>query len=75
MLGLFANAMFQNGLVEIDPADILLLSTDGLPEVTNVNDEQFGMERIEEIVAQNARAGPLADLAVRDMDRRLTTRR
>jgi serine phosphatase RsbU (regulator of sigma subunit) len=32
--------------------------------VTDVSDEQFGMERIEEIVAQNAR-GSLADLTER----------
>jgi len=60
-LGLFANATFQSGSVEVNPGDILVLLTDGLPEVTDVNDEQFGMERIEEIVVQNAR-GSLADL-------------
>jgi len=60
-LGLFANATFRSGSVEVDPGDILVLLTDGLPEVTNVNDEQFGMERIANIVAQNAR-GSLGDL-------------
>jgi len=60
-LGLFADATFRSGSVEVDPGDILVLLTDGLPEVTNVNDEQFGMERIEKIVAQNAR-GSLGDL-------------
>jgi serine phosphatase RsbU (regulator of sigma subunit) len=79
-LGLFANATFQSGLVEIDPGDILLLLTDGLPEVTDVNDEQFGMERIEKIVAQNARGRSQTlrrsySPQCGDMDRRLTTRR
>jgi hypothetical protein len=60
-LGLFANATFLSGSVEVDPGDILVLLTDGLPEVTDGNDEQFGMERIGKIVAQNAR-GSLADL-------------
>ena len=60
-LGLFANATFRSGSVEVDPGDILVLLTDGLPEVTDVNDEQFGMKRIEEIVARNARSS-LADL-------------
>jgi serine phosphatase RsbU (regulator of sigma subunit) len=60
-LGLFAHATFQSYLVNVEPGDILLLLTDGLPEATNVSDEQFGMERIGEIVVQNAR-GPLADL-------------
>ena len=48
-------------LVKVDPGDILVLLTDGLPEVTDVSDEQFGMERIGEVVTQNA-SGPLADL-------------
>jgi hypothetical protein len=60
-LGLFANATFQSGLVAVEPGDILTLLTDGLPEVTDANDEQFGLERISEIMARNAE-GSLADL-------------
>ena len=47
-LGLFANATFVSGMVEVEPGDILALLTDGLPEVEDANDEQFGMERIGE---------------------------
>jgi serine phosphatase RsbU (regulator of sigma subunit) len=61
-LGLFANAAFQSGLVIVEPGDILALLTDGLPEVTDANDEEFGLERIGEIMARNAE-GSLADLA------------
>jgi hypothetical protein len=60
-LGLFANATFRSGSVEVDPGDILVLLTDGIPEVTDGSDEQFGMERIGKIVAQDAR-GSLANL-------------
>jgi sigma-B regulation protein RsbU (phosphoserine phosphatase) len=60
-LGLFANATFQSGLVTVEPGDILALLTDGLPEVTDANDEEFGLERISEIMARNAE-GSLADL-------------
>ncbi len=60
-LGLFANATFQSGLVAVEPGDILALLTDGLPEVTDANDEEFGLERITEIIARNAE-GSLADL-------------
>jgi hypothetical protein len=60
-LGLFANATFQSGLVTVEPGDILALLTDGLPEVADANDEQFGLERISDIVARNAE-GSLADL-------------
>jgi len=60
-LGLFAHATFQSCLVKVEPGDILALLTDGLPEVEDANGEQFGLERIGELVARNA-SGPLADL-------------
>jgi hypothetical protein len=60
-LGLFASATFQGGSIEVNPGDVLVLLTDGLPEVADRHDEQFGIDRIEEIVRRNA-DGPLADL-------------
>lgn len=60
-LGLFAEATFQSCLVKVEPGDILALLTDGLPEVEDVNGEQFGLERIGELVARNA-SSSLADL-------------
>jgi serine phosphatase RsbU (regulator of sigma subunit) len=60
-LGLFARATFQSYVIKVEPGDILALLTDGLPEVENANGEQFGLERIGELVARNA-SGPLADL-------------
>lgn len=60
-LGLFAAATFKSGLVAAEPGDILALLTDGLPEVTNANDEEFGLVRIGEIIAQESE-GSLSDL-------------
>jgi sigma-B regulation protein RsbU (phosphoserine phosphatase) len=60
-LGLFANATFESGITEVEPGDVLVALTDGLPEVTDARDEQFGLERISEIVARKA-DGPLGDL-------------
>jgi serine phosphatase RsbU (regulator of sigma subunit) len=60
-LGLFAHATFQSGIAEVEPGDILVLLTDGLPEVEDAYAEQFGLDRIGEIVARKA-DGPLADL-------------
>jgi serine phosphatase RsbU (regulator of sigma subunit) len=60
-LGLFAHAVFQSCFVKVEPGDILALLTDGLPEVEDANGEQFGLERIGEVVARSA-SGPLADL-------------
>ena len=60
-LGLFANATFRSGLVEVEPGDTLAILTDGLPEVADAKDEQFGLERISEIVVRKA-SSRLADL-------------
>jgi hypothetical protein len=60
-LGLFANATFRSGLVEVERGDVLVLLTDGLPEVTDAKDQEFGLARIGEIVARNADR-PLAEL-------------
>jgi hypothetical protein len=60
-LGLFANATFNSGIAEVEPGDVLALLTDGLPEVTDAKGEQFGFERISEILVRKA-GGPLADL-------------
>jgi serine phosphatase RsbU (regulator of sigma subunit) len=60
-LGLFAHATFQSCLAIVEPGDILALLTDGLPEVEDANGEQFGLERIGELVTRHA-SGPLADL-------------
>lgn len=60
-LGMFGDATFQSCPVNVEPGDILALLTDGLPEVENANGEQFGLERIGELVARNAN-GSLADL-------------
>ena len=60
-LGLFGNATFQSGVVEIEPGDILALLTDGLPETTDANDEQFGFDRMGQIIARKP-AAPLSEI-------------
>jgi hypothetical protein len=61
-LGLFPHAKFESGEIEVAPGDILALMTDGLPEASNAADEEFGFDRISEIVARNAE-GSLETLA------------
>jgi serine phosphatase RsbU (regulator of sigma subunit) len=60
-LGLFGKAAFQSGGVEVEPGDIPALSTDGLPETTDTNDEQFGIDRMGEIIVMKAGA-PLPEI-------------
>lgn len=53
-LGLFAGATFESRLAKLESGDILALLTDGLPEVTDAKDEEFGLDRIGGILAECA---------------------
>ena len=63
-LGLFSHATFASGTIEVEPGDILTLLTDGLLEVSNTREEEFGQGRIHDILLQNA-GRPLPDLTER----------
>jgi hypothetical protein len=60
-LGLFPNTTFESGSVIMEPGDMLVLLTDGLPETANQKDEQFGLDRIGEIV-RGHRGGSLESM-------------
>jgi phosphoserine phosphatase RsbU/P len=60
-LGMFPKAGFESGVVALEPGDVLAVMTDGIPETANANDEQFGLERIGEILAAGQGKG-LAEL-------------
>ena len=53
VLGLLPSAKFETGSVELEPGDLLVLYSDGLVEAANQHDEQFGEERVQELVAQH----------------------
>jgi hypothetical protein len=53
-LGLFTNAKFESRLAKLETGDILALLTDGLPEVADAKDEEFGLERIGGILSECA---------------------
>lgn len=63
-LGLFFQATFTSGVIEVEPGDILTLLTDGIVEVPNAAEEEFGQARIHDILLQNA-GRSLADLTER----------
>ncbi len=46
VLGAFEDSMYREGLIEIKPHDLLLLYTDGVTEIYNEAEEEFGVERL-----------------------------
>jgi len=61
-LGYFPNVVYTSIEVPFQKGDWLVLYTDGIPEMSNASDEQFGEARLKEYLQENATA-PAADFA------------
>jgi sigma-B regulation protein RsbU (phosphoserine phosphatase) len=59
-LGVMPDVSFSESEIELAPGDVVLLYTDGVTEAIDTQQEQFGMERLAEIVAAYADDGPTA---------------
>lgn len=57
-LGVFENFEYFEGIVGYDPGDFLVLYTDGITEANNKNYDEFGEERLFEIILKNDGASP-----------------
>jgi len=67
-LGLMRGDRFEKKLadqtIEIDSGDILVQYTDGVNEAANTSDEEFGVDRVVEIVGSAGESGSRADEVV-----------
>jgi sigma-B regulation protein RsbU (phosphoserine phosphatase) len=53
-VGLFPEAEFTSQSAQLKPGDTIVMFTDGINEATDVHDEEFGMDRLSEVVRSNA---------------------
>ena len=69
VLGLFADNRYEEGQVTLQPGDIILLFSDGLPEAVDPAGNEFGDERIEALIKQYGRLAPpdLLDRVLQDV--------
>jgi hypothetical protein len=61
-VGMFGGEQFVSGSVQCAPDDLFLLFTDGVLEVTNAKDEEFGLARVKEVMSAHAGNPPSATL-------------
>jgi hypothetical protein len=61
-VGLLPVAAFDGQRLETKPGDLLVVATDGILEVCDKREEEFGYERLKDVIARHA-ATPLAELA------------
>ena len=53
VLGPDPEARYERGYVRLRPSDIVVIYSDGITEATNPDDEDFGVERLQRIIADN----------------------
>ena len=70
VVGLFPDSEYQRGSAKLKPGDILVLCTDGITEPCNLEEEEYGSERLAECVSRNRQktADQIVDAVHRDVD-------
>ncbi len=53
VLGVLADATYEQAQMELDPGDVVLIYTDGLSELHNPAGEEFGEERLQRFLIDN----------------------
>ena len=53
VLGPTPDATYKRGYAKLDPGDLLCLYTDGVVEAHDVNDREFGLDRLKRVVKAN----------------------
>jgi serine phosphatase RsbU (regulator of sigma subunit) len=53
-MGLFENATFAKRGAKLTEGDILALYTDGVTEAANAQEQEFGLERLEKLIIEQA---------------------
>jgi sigma-B regulation protein RsbU (phosphoserine phosphatase) len=59
-IGVFSNQEFSSTKLPLAPGDSLLLYTDGLSEARNSSGDEYGIERLSDLVSNGQPAGPRA---------------
>jgi sigma-B regulation protein RsbU (phosphoserine phosphatase) len=54
VVGMFPDMTYEEGTVELFPGDVLLAFTDGVPEAHNPENEEFGDERLRQLLLRTA---------------------
>ncbi|MBI4477607.1 MAG: SpoIIE family protein phosphatase [Acidobacteria bacterium] len=62
ILGLFEHALYEEESLQLDPGDLVIVFSDGVSEARSASDEEFGEERLLEVLEAARGADPPAIL-------------
>ena len=54
VVGMFPEMAYEEATVELRPGDVLLVFTDGVPEAHNTENEEFGDDRLQQLLRETA---------------------
>jgi sigma-B regulation protein RsbU (phosphoserine phosphatase) len=54
IIGMFPAATYEEAAVDLKPGDVLLAFTDGVTEALNLNEEEFGEQRLKTLLCEVA---------------------
>jgi sigma-B regulation protein RsbU (phosphoserine phosphatase) len=52
-LGIMAGAQYEDGELQLNPGEALVVYSDGVSEAVNLKEEEFGIDRLTEVVRKN----------------------
>ena len=58
ILGMFEDVTYEQGSVQLDPGDTIVVFSDGVSEALSADNEEFGEPRLQRLVENNLSAGP-----------------
>ncbi len=58
ILGIMEDSVYEEGAIDFELEDLLLIYSDGISEAMNESDEEFGEKKIEEAIYQNYSKAP-----------------
>jgi putative ABC transport system permease protein len=64
IIGMFAQSTYEEAVIDLSPGDILMVFTDGVPEALNPKDEEFGEDRLKQMLRRYAHL-PVNEMASR----------
>jgi sigma-B regulation protein RsbU (phosphoserine phosphatase) len=62
IVGMFEHATYEQETVQLDPGDIIVVFSDGVSEALSAESEEFGEQRLQDVVRKYMDDGPDATL-------------